>query len=148
MIKQFQEITTAYAERYDMTFIIKESWKVVLAEDGTDKIVDETTEVVGFYWGEPNDEATKKFVGKLKAQRGELEKLDIEVVGQCGNLFNVKVKQWGELVGYVSVSRYIISGKETIIVDSQFTDGAGNFREWVSKEQKKEIKAFIEEYIG
>lgn len=47
-------ITTVYAEKDDMTFIIKET--------------DNSTEVVGFYWGEPDEEATKNFIGKLKAE--------------------------------------------------------------------------------
>lgn len=49
-----EEIRTAYAEADDMTFIIKET--------------ETSTEVIGFYWGEPDEEATKKFIGKLKAE--------------------------------------------------------------------------------
>ena len=48
------EIRTVYAAADDMTFIIA---------DG-----DGFTEVIGWYWGEPNDWATKLFAGKLRAE--------------------------------------------------------------------------------
>lgn len=47
-------IYTIYAEHDDITFIMK--------KEGN------TLEVIGFYFGEPDDEATKEFAGKgLKA---------------------------------------------------------------------------------
>lgn len=49
------EFRSVYAEKDDMTFIVKEVWG-------------ESTEVVGFYYGEPNDDLTKLFTGRLKAE--------------------------------------------------------------------------------
>lgn len=59
-IKSITEITTAYSAEGDMTFILRET----TSPDG-DPI---STEVVGFYYGEPDDHATKHFIGKLKAK--------------------------------------------------------------------------------
>ena len=53
-----KEIYTVYAKNDDMTFIMCDT-----TEDGEIS----STEVVGWYWGEPNDEATAHFVGKVKA---------------------------------------------------------------------------------
>ena len=47
-------IYTIYAKADDITFIMCE-------ENGT-------LEVVGFYFGEPDDEATEKFKGKIKTE--------------------------------------------------------------------------------
>lgn len=52
-IKENNLIYTVYAEKDDITFIMKES--------------DHNIEVVGFYFGEPDEEATKEYQGKLKA---------------------------------------------------------------------------------
>ena len=47
-------IYEVYAKEYDMTFIIEED--------------DNTVEVKGFYFGEPNADDTELFYGKLKAE--------------------------------------------------------------------------------
>lgn len=47
------ETWTAYAEADDMTFIM----------EGTDGVI----EVVGFYFGKPDEEATAYFKGKTRA---------------------------------------------------------------------------------
>ena len=54
------EIITTYAPSTDITFILQET----CAEDG-DPI---STEVVGFYYGEPDEKSTDHFIGKLKAE--------------------------------------------------------------------------------
>ena len=46
-------INTVYSEEADMTFIMKED--------------ESSVEVVGFYCGEPDDNATQSFIGHLKA---------------------------------------------------------------------------------
>lgn len=51
-------IHTVYAEQDDMTFIME------VTTDGTMT----WEEVVGWYYGEPDDEATMKFVGCLCAE--------------------------------------------------------------------------------
>ena len=55
-----QEIYTAYAEHHDMTFIMVDTFD----EKGEPM----ATECIGFYYGEPNEENTKAFSGKLKAE--------------------------------------------------------------------------------
>lgn len=50
-------VYTVYSEKSDMTFIMKET------PDGNKQ----TISVVGFYFGEPNEEATKTFNGSLMA---------------------------------------------------------------------------------
>jgi len=50
-------IYTVYSHESDMTFIVKET-----KEDNKTII-----SVVGFYFGEPNEEATKEFNGSLTA---------------------------------------------------------------------------------
>lgn len=59
-IKSITEIRAVYAANEDMTFILKET-----TNPEGDPI---STEVVGFYYGEPDDESTKHFIGKLKAE--------------------------------------------------------------------------------
>jgi len=54
-----EEIYTVYAEGNDMTFIMKNIYN-------GDELV--STEVVGWYWGEPGEDATKACIGKLKAE--------------------------------------------------------------------------------
>jgi hypothetical protein len=56
------EIETAYSPETDMTFILKETIKIV---NGEEECI--STEVKGFYYGEPDEDATKEFYGKLKA---------------------------------------------------------------------------------
>ena len=56
-----QSIYTVYAPNDDMTFIMRDT------NDGDEPI---STEVVGWYYGEPNKENTEFFVGKLKAEYG------------------------------------------------------------------------------
>ena len=53
------EIYTVYAESDDMTFIMEKS------KTNDDELV---VEVKGFYYGEPNDQATKEYYGNLKAE--------------------------------------------------------------------------------
>lgn len=48
------KIYTAYSSEADMTFIMEDT--------------ERSTKVVGFYYGEPDEEATKKFYGKLVAE--------------------------------------------------------------------------------
>ena len=52
-------IESYYSPNADITFIMKETSN----ENGP-----VSTEVVGFYFGEPDEESTKRFVGKLKAE--------------------------------------------------------------------------------
>lgn len=53
-----KKIYTCQARNDDITFIMEDTYK-----DG--EIV--STEVKGFYYGEPDEEATKQFYGDLKA---------------------------------------------------------------------------------
>ncbi len=53
-----KEIYTAYAPNADITFIMCDT-----LENG--EVV--SAEVVGFYYGQPCDELTKEYTGKLKA---------------------------------------------------------------------------------
>ena len=52
-------IESYYAPGADITFIMKETSN----EEGP-----VSTEVVGFYYGEPDEESTQRFIGKLKAE--------------------------------------------------------------------------------
>jgi hypothetical protein len=54
-----KHIYTVYAKNHDMTFIMEDTYH-------NGEVI--TTECVGWYWGEPNDEATQEFIGKLKAE--------------------------------------------------------------------------------
>ena len=60
VIKSITEIQTAYSKEADMTFILKETTSM----DG-DPI---STEVVGFYYGEPNERDTRNHLGHIKAE--------------------------------------------------------------------------------
>lgn len=60
VLKSITEIQTAYSKEADMTFILKET----TSADG-DPI---STEVVGFYYGEPNERDTRNYLGHLKAE--------------------------------------------------------------------------------
>ena len=53
-----KKLESCYSPSYDITFIMEETYK-----DG--EII--SSEVKGFYYGEPDEEATKEFNGKLKA---------------------------------------------------------------------------------
>lgn len=53
-----KEIYTAYASNSDMTFIMCDTYEGENIK---------STEVVGWYYGEPEDEATVAFTGKTKA---------------------------------------------------------------------------------
>lgn len=53
-----EEIYTAYAPNTDMTFIMKDVYKDNEAIE---------TEVIGWYYGAPNENFTIAFIGKLKA---------------------------------------------------------------------------------
>ena len=50
----------AYAPEFDMTFIMKD------IGHNLPRLI--STEVIGWYYGRPDDEATQKFTGKLKAE--------------------------------------------------------------------------------
>lgn len=52
-------IYTAYAEKNDITFIMED-----LETDSGELI---QTSVVGWYYGEPNDENTSYYIGKITA---------------------------------------------------------------------------------
>lgn len=53
------ETYTTYAPKTDMTFILCDTF------DDVGEV--EQTEVIGWYYGEPNDEATSLFAGDLVA---------------------------------------------------------------------------------
>ena len=53
-----KELFSVYAPNHDMTFIMEET---------TDRGELISTECVGFYYGEPTQEDTQYFKGKLKA---------------------------------------------------------------------------------
>ena len=55
-----EEIYTAYAEQHDITFIMKDTF---------DRYGNPyKTEVIGWYYGEPDDESTRQFSGSLIAE--------------------------------------------------------------------------------
>ena len=54
-------IYTVYAEHDDMTFIMKEK------TDGYTR----TVQVVGFYFGEPDDQCTNEYIGQKTAEIDE-----------------------------------------------------------------------------
>ena len=55
-----KEIYAVYSREGDMTFIMEDTYN----ESGEPL----STECVGFYYGEPDDESTAYFIGKLKAE--------------------------------------------------------------------------------
>ena len=55
-----EKIWEAYDSFNDLTFIMKS-----IENENEEPISDE---VIGFYWGKPNDKSTKEFIGKLKAE--------------------------------------------------------------------------------
>lgn len=55
-----EEIVATYAPDMDMTFILRETYS-------DEQNIWISTEVVGFYYGEPNNDLTQQHVGKLKA---------------------------------------------------------------------------------
>lgn len=55
-----EQIITEYSESGDMTFIMKET------QDAEGNPV--STECVGWYYGSPNEEDTKHYIGQLKAE--------------------------------------------------------------------------------
>lgn len=59
-IKAITEIRTEYSASGDMTFILRETTNA-----NGDPV---STEVVGFYYGEPNDWDTRNYIGHLKAE--------------------------------------------------------------------------------
>ena len=54
-----KKLESCYSPSYDITFIMEETYK-----DG--EII--SSEVKGFYYGEPDEESTEYFNGKLKAE--------------------------------------------------------------------------------
>lgn len=58
--KQFKKkVDVAYSPSHDITFILEECYM-------NEKIV--STEIVGFYYGEPDEKNTIAYYGKIKAQ--------------------------------------------------------------------------------
>lgn len=57
------EIYTAYAPDADITFIMRDTFNLV----GDDL---ESTAVIGFYYGKPDEETTNEFIGKTIAYYG------------------------------------------------------------------------------
>lgn len=55
-----KDIYTVYSSGSDMTFIMQDT----LQKDTQDII---SIEVIGFYFGEPDEELTKQYIGNLKA---------------------------------------------------------------------------------
>ena len=55
-----EEIVATYAPDMDMTFILRETYS-------DEQNIWISTEVVGFYYGEPNNDLTQQHVGQLKA---------------------------------------------------------------------------------
>lgn len=53
------EIYTVYSEEGDMTFIMEDVW------EGEEPV---STECKGFYFGAPDENLTKTYYGKLKAE--------------------------------------------------------------------------------
>lgn len=60
ILKSITEIQTAYSKEADTTFILRE----ITSMEG-DPV---STEVVGFYYGAPNDWDTRNYIGHLKAE--------------------------------------------------------------------------------
>lgn len=54
-----EKIFTGYCPEHDMTFILKDT-----ITNGKEV----STEVIGFYFGGPDEQLTKRFTGKLKAE--------------------------------------------------------------------------------
>lgn len=62
MAKQNEKIIyDVYSSGSDMTFIMQDT-----VEKKTQNIIQ--TEVIGFYFGEPDKESTKQYIGSLKAE--------------------------------------------------------------------------------
>lgn len=59
-MENITEIRTVYSASEDITFILKETTN----KDG-DPV---STELVGFYYGTPNEDDTEKYIGALKAE--------------------------------------------------------------------------------
>jgi hypothetical protein len=57
------EYEPAFAENNDITFILKHEMQYLNGK--LEEIL--STEVVGFYYGRPDEKATAQFIGKLKA---------------------------------------------------------------------------------
>ena len=53
-----EKIYEVYAENDEITFIMKDTYK-------NDNII--SVELVGFYFGEPDEAMTEKFINKIKA---------------------------------------------------------------------------------
>lgn len=146
-------IYTVYAEADDMTFIMK-SEKI----EGT---IDEATlEVVGYYWGKPNDESTRDMTGKLKGiyyeEPSEEKKLDRVIYYDDGLNNNKYIKRdeykgWGiyEMKcpsGYYVHQEWLISdGKIKVVIQSYNNyckEELLNIIDWYIEDGKMGIKAF------
>lgn len=55
-----ERVFPAYSKEHDMTFIVKDT-----IDPETEEIIE--TDVVGFYYGEPNEENTEAYFGRLSA---------------------------------------------------------------------------------
>lgn len=56
----YEKVWTAYSREADLTTILKSKY---LDKEHTETI---STEIVGFYWGTPNDEDTEKYTGVVR----------------------------------------------------------------------------------
>lgn len=61
----FTKIYTTYAPDTDITFIMKDTYEYT--RDKTNTFL-ASTEVIGFYFGEPDESNTAEYTGKLKAE--------------------------------------------------------------------------------
>lgn len=59
-MENITEIRTVYSASEDITFILKET-----TNKGGDPV---STELVGFYYGTPNEDDTARYIGALKAE--------------------------------------------------------------------------------
>lgn len=57
----YEKVWTTYSKEGDITTILKSRY---LDKEMTETV---STEVLGFYWGTPNDEDTETYIGQLKA---------------------------------------------------------------------------------
>ena len=60
-----EEIYTVFASHDNITFIMKDIYRVIDETTLDGELI--STEVVGWYYGEPNEENTAYFIGKLIA---------------------------------------------------------------------------------
>lgn len=61
----FEEIYTAYAPQNDITFIMRDTFRIIDKATHDGELC--STSVIGWYYGEPNEENTQYYKGKLIA---------------------------------------------------------------------------------